>query len=45
MVKRLEHLSSEERLRVGVVPHREEKATGRPCCRLIGTEQQAMGLN
>jgi len=34
MIRGLEHLSDEEKLTVGAVQPREEKAVGRPYCRL-----------
>jgi len=34
MIRGLEHLSYEDRLRVGVVQPGQEKAAGRPCCGL-----------
>ncbi|GAB0205437.1 hypothetical protein GRJ2_003009300 [Grus japonensis] len=34
MIRGLEHLSNEDRLRVGVVQPGEEKALGRSCCGL-----------
>ena len=34
MIRGLEHVSCEDRLRVGLVQPREEKAAGRPDCSL-----------
>ena len=43
VIRGMEHLSSEDRLRVGVVQPGEEKAPGRPCSSLPVPKRQPTG--